>query len=132
MHPEYKIIMGRDEFFTLHETMVRVEHYESYLHDRNIFRPPSPPSSTLVVVTIYQLRKRSELAVGKAAVIRHVEPSVEIREPVIPNKVLPTASIKCPTEIDEKLYGRGKSRQGMGAESEGLGRPWARNRSWGD
>lgn len=60
MRPEYKLMVRRSDFRTLEELISRAEDYETYLRDKNSFRPPPPPAMALLPETAYTPKSRAD------------------------------------------------------------------------
>lgn len=58
MHPSYKLYTRRRDFDNLSGLLKTAEEYESFVRDKQNFRPPPSPSRALVSETAYQGRSR--------------------------------------------------------------------------
>lgn len=68
MQPDYKIMVRRSEFQTINHMCTLAESYESYLRDRNHFRPPPPPSHSMIPETAYSSKRKSDRSTDNAGV----------------------------------------------------------------
>lgn len=68
MKPEYKIMVRHQECVTLADLISRTEVYESYVRDKESFRPPPSPALALVAETAYVGRRRSSPVHDQASV----------------------------------------------------------------
>ena len=60
MKPEYKLTIKRHEVYSMDQLLEQAEHVESCNRERAMFRPPPPPSMSLVPETAYYQKKRGD------------------------------------------------------------------------